>query len=184
MMKHIHTFENFLNEANAAFIEDKGTLKTKLGNLKYEVKGGLDRGRGETYRIDETILASLIDSIDMNAISKVLGTYGIGLDARPSEFALTLTNTGLGHNGLSVIRPEISFSITLPNDWPEKKNGWVTTREEYEIYSKMNAELEKINNKSYWVHFAKENSPRYGSSINPNDPQLVVTFQDGSLEKA
>jgi hypothetical protein len=183
-MKHLKTFESFLNEAASTYIEDSGTLKTKLGNLKYEVKGGLDRGGNNgNYQIDEKLLSDLIGSIDMNAISKILGEQGIDLDTRPSEFTLNLTNTGLGHNGLSVIRPEISFPITLPKEWPEKVNGWVTSKEEYEIYSKMNAELERINNKSYWVSFADERNPRYGSSIDPKNPRIVVTFQDGSLGK-
>jgi len=184
MKQHIKTFESFLNEAASTFIEDKGTLKTKIGNLKYTVLGGLDRGGNNgKYQIDEAILSSLINSIDMASISKIVGDRGIGLDIRPSEFVLNLTNTGLGHNGLSVIRPEISFPITLPKDWPAKKNGWVTTPEEYEIYSKMNAELEKTNSKSYWIRFANDRNPRYGSSIDPKKPMITFVFADGSLEK-
>jgi hypothetical protein len=185
-MKNLHTFEEFLNEslneAKTDAISDNGTLKTKLGNLKYVVKGGLDRGgdRG-SYMIPEDKLSKLIGSIDMKLISKILGDNGIELDVRPSEFELILTNSGLGYNGLSAIRPEITLPVKLSKDWPEKKNGWATSKEEYVIYDKLNKELEAVKSKLYWIKFSNENNPGYGFSINPKDPKISITFQDGSL---
>jgi hypothetical protein len=131
--------------------------------------------------IPEEKLASLIGSIDIRTISKILMGHGIRLNARPSDFELDLTNTGLGYNGLIAIRPEIKFPVTLSKDWPEKENGWATSRKEYAIYSDMNKELEKIGGNDYWIKFSNENAPQYGFSINPKDPKISITFQDGSL---
>jgi hypothetical protein len=180
-MKNLHTFEEFLNESASTLIEDKGTLKTKLGNLKYVVNGGLERGgdRG-SYRIPEEKLASLIGSIDIRTISKILMGHGIRLNARPSEFELNLTNTGLGYNDLSPIRPEIKFPVTLSKDWPERERGHVS-RKEYAIYADINKDIEKVNNESYWIRFSNENRPSYGSTINQNAPMITIVFQDGSL---
>lgn len=181
-MKHLKTFESFLNEAVAAFIKDKGTLKTKAGNLKYEVKGGLDRGGnlGE-YQISEDALSNLINKIDLRAISKILGENGIELDTRPSEFELILGNSGLGHNGLSAIIPEILFPVALSADYPAKENGWVVTKEEYAIYKNIMDEADKITNgKGYRLFLAKETS-QYGNSIKDKDSKITITFDQGSL---
>jgi len=180
-MKNLHSFEEFLNESKSTVIEDKGALKTKLGNLKYVVNGGLDRGgdRG-SYMIPEEKLASLIGSIDMRSISKILGEHGIDLDARPTEFELNLSNTGLGYNGLGAIRPEIKFPVGLSKDWPPRERGYIS-REEYRIYSELNKDLDKINDKSYWIRLSNENNPGYGSSIDPKNPMITITFEEGSL---
>jgi hypothetical protein len=180
-MKNLHTFEEFINESNSSIIEDKGTLKTKLGNLKYVVNGGLDRGgdRG-SYKIVEDTLSKLINSIDIKSISKILGEHGIELAVRPSEFLLNLTNSGLGYNGLSAIRPEIKFPVTLSKDWPERERGHIS-RNEYAIYANINKDIDKVNNKSYWIRLSNENNPGYGSNIDPKNPMITITFQDGSL---
>jgi hypothetical protein len=182
-MKNIPTFENFINESNTSFVDDKGVLKTKLGSLKYIVQGGLDRGgdRG-SYKIEEDKLSSLISSIDMKSISKILKNHGIELDVRPSEFILHLLNSAMGYNGLGAIDPKISFSVSLPKDWPARENGWVITREEYGIYQKLNDELEKATkSKSYWIRFSSESAPQYGSKIDPKDPKITINFEQGSL---
>jgi hypothetical protein len=182
-MKHLKTFESFLNEAASNAITDSGSLKTKLGNLKYKVLGGLDRGgdRG-AYQISDDKLASLIDMIDAKAISDILGGSGIEMGTRLSEFELNLTNSGLGYNGLSAIIPEIIIPVKLSKDYPQKERGWVITKEEYAIYSKLNAELEKVTKgKGYGIRFMNENS-NYGSSIKNADPKITIAFEQGSLE--
>ena len=186
-MKKLHTFESFvnesLNEANSTFIEDEGSLKTKLGNLKYVVKGGLDRGgnRG-SYQIEEDKLSKLIGSIDTKLISKILGEKGIELDSRPSEFELNLFNSGLGHNGLSAITPEIYFPVNLSKDYPKKQNGWATSNEEYAIYKELNNEFEKsIKSKTYRLQFASEYSPSIGCTIKADNSKVIIYFEQGSL---
>jgi hypothetical protein len=182
-MKHINTFESFLNEAASTFVEDSGNLKTKAGSLKYKVLGGLDRGgnRG-SYQINNDKLAALINTVDTKTISEILGTVGIEMAARLSEFELSLTNSGLGYNGLSAIIPEITIPVKLSKDYPQKERGWVITKEEYEIYSKLNAELEKATKgKGYGIRFKNENS-NYGSSIKNTDPKITIAFEQGSLE--
>lgn len=187
-MKNLHTFEEFLNEslneAEGNFIEDKGSLKTRIGNLKYEVAGGLDRGgdRG-SYRIDADKLAKLIGSIDMKTISRILAEKGIEMDSRPSEVRIVLTNTGLGYNGLNAIRPQLEFPIDkLPKDWPEKENGHATTREEYSIYRELTDSFEgALKGKKYWIRFSSEYSPGYNSYIKPENPKLTINLEDGSL---
>lgn len=184
-MKNIPTFDEFLNEASS-YIEDKGTIKTRIGTLKYEVQGGLDRGgdRG-SYQIDPDNLAKLIGAIDMKTISRVLKEKGIEMNARPSEVTIVLSNSGMGYNGLSAIRPQLEFPIDrLPKDWPEKKNGWVTTSEEYAIYRELNDSFEKsLKGKKYWICFSDEYAPSYNSYIKPDSPKLTINLEDGSLSK-
>jgi hypothetical protein len=185
-MKNLHTFDEFLNEAASTYIEDKGTLKTRIGNLKYEVRGGLDRGGNSgSYQIDSDHLAKLIGSIDMKTISKVLAEKGIEMNARPSEVRITLSNSGMGYNGLGAIRPELEFPIDkLPKDWPKKENGHGTTREEYAIYRELNDAFEAaIKGKKYWIRLSSESAPGYNSYIKPEDPRITVYFEDGSLYK-
>jgi hypothetical protein len=182
-MKNLRTFDEFLNEAVANnFLEDKGTLKTRLGNLKYEVRGGLDRGgdRG-SYQIDSVKLAKLIGTIDLKTIAKILADKGIEVDPRPSEVRIVLTNTGMGYNGLSAIRPQLEFPVKISKDYPKREGGHVT-REEYTLYREMNDELEKVlKGKKYWIRFSSEYAPGYNSYIKPEDPRLTVNLEDGSL---
>jgi hypothetical protein len=181
-MKNLHTFEEFLNEAASTYIEDKGTIKTRIGNLKYEVRGGLDRGgdRG-SYQIDADKLAKLIGSIDMKTIAKILGEKGIEVDARPSEVRIVLDNSGMGYNGLGAIRPKLEFPVKISKDYPKREGGHVT-RAEYALYREMNDELEKVlKGKKYWIRFSSEHSPGYNSYIKPEDPRLTVNLEDGSL---
>jgi hypothetical protein len=182
-MKHIRTFESFLNEAETNFITDSGTLRTKIGNLKYKVNGGLARGGNlGNYQISEDALSKLIDSIDVNSISKILKDNGIEIATRPSEFELNLSNTGLGHNGLSAIIPEILFPVKLSADYPKKQNGWVITKEEYAIYKNIMDETDKFTRgKGYRIHLRNENSS-YGNTISDKDSKLTITFEQGSLE--
>jgi len=182
-MKNLHTFEEFLNEANSNdFLEDKGTLKTRIGNLKYEVRGGLDRGgnRG-SYQIEVDKLAKLIGAIDMKTIAKIFGEKGIEVDLRPSEVRIELDNSAMGINGLGAIRPQLEFPVKLSKDYPERKGGHIT-REEYALYDEINTELEKaLKGKKYWIRFASEYSPGYNSYIKPQDPRLTINLEDGSL---
>jgi|NOAtaT_6_FD_contig_111_871000_length_1743_multi_4_in_0_out_0_2 hypothetical protein len=180
-MRNLKTFGEFINESSLSIIDDKGTIKTKFGNLKYEILGGLDRGgnRGK-YPVTEESLSSLINSIDFRIISKILNEYGIELDDRPSEFELSLANSGLGYNGLSVTSPEIRIPVTLSKDYPKRERGHIS-KSEYEIYGKLNDLFEKaLGREKYTIHFVTEYN-RYGSSISDINPKITITFQQGSL---